>query len=185
MLRFHFIIYPKTAVNPSKPKWIKSGIKELKKVVLEVKSNKLLTKFLTAYFTYYLGVMTVIYVATLFAQDELKIPRDGLIATLLLIQLVYSGSYLASYLSRLFGNSIALRIEVLIWLLVPIGAYLHHYLHNLCDLPRWWVLVMGIWCLFQRGILPVYPEDISHTASYFSFYDILEKGSSRQISYLD
>lgn len=174
-----FYFLPKDRSKPFEAKWIKLGIKELKKVIIEIKSNRLLTKFLTAYFTYYLGVMTVIYVATLFAQDELKIPRDGLIATLLLIQLVaIPGSYLASYLSRLFGNSIALRIEVLIWLLVPIGAYFTTTAEQFYVIAAMVGLVMGgIQSLSRSTFAKLIPEDISHTASYFSFYDILEKGS--------
>jgi MFS transporter, UMF1 family len=159
--------------------WIKKGILELKNVILEVRQNKILTRFLTAYFTYYLGVMTVIYVATLFAEDELKIPRDGLITTLLLIQLVaIPGSYLASYLSKKFGNSIALRIEVFIWFLVPLAAYFTTTAEQFYAIAGLVGLVMGgIQSLSRSTFAKLIPEKITHTASYFSLYDILEKSS--------
>jgi UMF1 family MFS transporter len=174
-----FYFLPKDNSKKFELSWIKKGIKELRKVILEVRQNKILTKFLTAYFTYYLGVMTVIYVATLFAEDELKIPRDGLIATLLVIQLVaIPGSYLASYLSRKFGNSVALRIQVFIWFLVPLGAYFTTTANQFYVIAGMVGLVMGgIQSLSRSTFAKLIPEDINHTASYFSLYDILEKAS--------
>ncbi|MCP9747350.1 MFS transporter [Lacihabitans sp. CS3-21] len=174
-----FYFLPKDNSKKFELNWIKKGIKELRNVILEVRQNKILTKFLTAYFTYYLGVMTVIYVATLFAEDELKIPRDGLIATLLVIQLVaIPGSYLASYLSRKFGNSIALRIQVFIWFLVPLGAYFTTTATQFYVIAGMVGLVMGgIQSLSRSTFAKLIPEDIKHTASYFSLYDILEKAS--------
>lgn len=174
-----FYLLPKDNSKKFELRWIKKGIKELRKVILEVRQNKILTKFLTAYFTYYLGVMTVIYVATLFAEDELKIPRDGLIATLLVIQLVaIPGSYLASYLSRKFGNSVALRIQVFIWFLVPLGAYFTTTANQFYVIAGMVGLVMGgIQSLSRSTFAKLIPEDIKHTASYFSLYDILEKAS--------
>lgn len=174
-----FYFLPKDNSKKFELSWIKKGIKELRSVIIEVRQNKILTKFLTAYFTYYLGVMTVIYVATLFAEDELKIPRDGLIATLLVIQLVaIPGSYLASYLSRKFGNSIALRIQVFIWFLVPLGAYFTTTATQFYIIAGMVGLVMGgIQSLSRSTFAKLIPEDIKHTASYFSLYDILEKAS--------
>jgi len=174
-----FYFLPKDNSKKFELSWIKKGIKELRKVILEVRQNKILTKFLTAYFTYYLGVMTVIYVATLFAENELKIPRDGLIATLLVIQLVaIPGSYLASYLSRKFGNSVALRIQVFIWFLVPLGAYFTTTANQFYVIAGMVGLVMGgIQSLSRSTFAKLIPEDIKHTASYFSLYDILEKAS--------
>lgn len=174
-----FYFLPKDNSKKFEISWIKKGIKELRNVILEVRRNKILTKFLTAYFTYYLGVMTVIYVATLFAEDELKIPRDGLIATLLLIQLVaIPGSYLASYLSRKLGNSRALRVQVFIWFLVPLGAYYTTNANQFYAIAGMVGLVMGgIQSLSRSTFAKLIPEDIKHTASYFSLYDILEKAS--------
>ncbi len=174
-----FYFLPKDNSKKFEISWVKKGIKELRNVISEVRQNKILTKFLTAYFTYYLGVMTVIYVATLFAEDELKIPRDGLIATLLVIQLVaIPGSYLASYLSRKFGNSIALRIQVFIWFLVPLGAYFTTTATQFYIIAGMVGLVMGgIQSLSRSTFAKLIPEDIKHTASYFSLYDILEKAS--------
>ena len=174
-----FYFLPKDQSKPFQVSWIKKGLLGLRDVILEVRQNKILTKFLTAYFTYYLGVMTVIYVATLFAEGELKIPRDGLIATLLLIQLVaIPGSYLASFLSRKLGNSRALQIEVAVWFLVPLGAYFTTSANEFYIIACVVGLVMGgVQSLSRSTYSKLIPEDAGHTAAYFSLYDILEKAS--------
>jgi MFS transporter, UMF1 family len=159
--------------------WIKKGLQEIKKVFFEIQANDNLKKFCSAYFVYYLGVMTVIYVATLFADQELKIPRDGLIATLLVIQLVaIPGSYLASFLSKKFGNSIALRIEVLIWFFVPLGAYFTTNAYQFYVIAGFVGMVMGgVQSLSRSTFAKLIPENASHTNAYFSLFDILEKTS--------
>jgi MFS transporter, UMF1 family len=174
-----FYFLPKDKSTKFQFSWIKKGLLEIKKVFFEIQANDNLKKFCSAYFAYYLGVMTVIYVATLFAKQELKIPRDGLITTLLLIQLVaIPGSYLASYLSRKFGNSIALRIQVFIWFLVPLGAYFTTNATQFYVIAGLVGMVMGgIQSLSRSTFAKLIPDDISHTASYFSLYDILEKAS--------
>lgn len=174
-----FYFLPKDQNKKFESHLLNKGFVELKKVIKEIRKNSILTKFLLAYFTYYLGVMTVIYVATLFAENELKIPRDGLIATLLIIQLIaIPGSYLASYLSGKFGNSIALRIEVLVWFMVPLAAYFTTTPEQFYVIAAFVGLVMGgIQSLSRSTFAKLIPDDVSHTASYFSFYDILEKGS--------
>lgn len=172
-----FYYLPKDNAKKFQFSWIKKGLKELRVVFFEIQKNTNLKKYLSAYFTYYLGVMTVIYVATLFADQELKIPRDGLIITLLLIQLVaIPGSYLASFLSRKFGNSIALRIEVAVWFFVPLGAYFTTSANEFYIIAVMVGLVMGgIQSLSRSTFAKLIPEDIKHTASYFSLFDILEK----------
>jgi MFS transporter, UMF1 family len=174
-----FYFLPKDEDKKFQFSWIKNGIKELIKVFWEIQESKYIKKFLTAYFTYYLGVMTVIYVATLFADQELKIPRDGLIVTLLLIQLVaIPGSYLASYLSRRFGNSIALRIEVFIWFFVPLAAYFTSNTVQFYLIAAVVGMVMGgIQTLSRSTYAKLIPQNSEKTASYFSLFDILEKSS--------
>ena len=101
-----------------------TGVQELVKVIKEVRKNKLITKFLMAFLFYDMGVMTVIYVATIFADKELHIEKQGLIITLLLIQLIaIPGSYLASWLSSKFGNTKGLLVFIFIWSFMPLAAY--------------------------------------------------------------
>jgi MFS transporter, UMF1 family len=172
-----FYHLPKDDSKPFQSKWIKEGFQELKKVFAEIKSRKIIRRFLVAFFVYDMGVMTVIYVAALFADKELKIPKEGLITTILLIQLVaIPGSFLASKLSKWFGNSVALRIEIFVWTLVPIAAYFTYSAEQFYVVAAVVGLVMGgIQSLSRSTYAKLIPENSHDTASYFSFYDITEK----------
>lgn len=172
-----FYYLPKDQNKPFQFSWIKKGFGELKKVFHEVQGTTLLKRFLLALFVYDMGVMTVIYVAALFADKELHIPKDGLIITILLIQLVaIPGSYLASFFSRKYGNTIALRIEIAIWATVPLAAYFCTTAEQFYVIASVVGLVMGgIQSLSRSTYAKLIPENTPDIASYFSFYDVCER----------
>jgi UMF1 family MFS transporter len=172
-----FYYLPKDEKVKYKNEWLKKGFLQLKHVFLETQKRTYMKRFLAAFFVYDMGVMTVIYVATIFADKELNIPRDGLITTLLLIQLVaIPGAYLASFLSQKFGNTIALRIEISIWTLVPIGAYFTTTAQQFYGIAVMVGLVMGgIQALSRSTFAKLIPEETDKSAAYFSFYDVTEK----------
>ncbi|WP_337044270.1 MFS transporter [Emticicia sp. 17c] len=172
-----FYYLPKDQVKPLAGNWLSSSLHELGKVLKEVRNNKLLTKFLTAFLFYDMGVMTVIYVATIFADKELHIEKQGLIITLLLIQLIaIPGSFLASWLSSKLGNTKALLIEVLIWAFIPLAAYFTTTDKEFYIIAAVVGLVMGgIQSLSRSTYAKLIPENTEDTASYFGFYDIVEK----------
>lgn len=172
-----FYYLPKDQVKPLEGNWLSSSLHELGKVLKEVKKNKLLTRFLAAFFFYDMGVMTVIYVATIFADKELHIEKTGLIVTLLLIQLIaIPGSFLASWLSGKFGNTKALLIEIFVWALMPLAAYFTTTPMEFYIIASIVGLVMGgIQSLSRSTYAKLIPENTEDTASYFGFYDIVEK----------
>jgi MFS transporter, UMF1 family len=172
-----FYFLPKDESKSFQKKWLKNGFSQLKHVFLETQKQKYLKRFLAAFFIYDMGVMTVIYVATIFADKELQIPRDGLIATLLLIQLVaIPGSYLASFLSSKYGNTIALRIEIIVWSVVPVAAYFTTEATQFYVIAAIVGLVMGgIQALSRSTFAKLIPDNEPNTAAYFAFYDITEK----------
>lgn len=172
-----FYYLPKDEKKPLSSKVFGIGFKELKRVVKKLRNYDLLKKFFLAFFIYDMGVMTVIYVATFFADKELKIPTSGLITTLLLIQLVaIPGAYLASWLSEKFGNTMALRIEVFVWALVPIAAYFTTQPIQFYVIAAVVGMVMGgIQSLSRSTYAKLIPEDTEDNAKYFGIYDILEK----------
>ena len=157
--------------------WLSKGFHELRKVLSEVQRTPLLKKFLLAFFIYDMGVMTVIYIAALFADKELHIPKEGLIITILLIQLVaIPGSYLASFLSRKYGNTIALRIEIAFWSLIPLAAYFTTKAEEFYVIAAAVGLVMGgIQALSRSTYAKLVPENTPDKASYFSLYDVSER----------
>lgn len=172
-----FYYLPKDEKTPLKDGWLTSAFKEIKHVVQQIRQRPLITKFIMAFFFYDMGVQTVIYVATIFAKDELKIPQDGLIITLLLIQLVaIPGSYLASWLSSKFGNSVGLMIMVALWMPAPIGAYLTHSpLPFYCIAALVGLVMGGIQSLSRSTYAKLIPDNTNDTATYFAAYDMTEK----------
>ncbi len=159
--------------------WIFNGFRELKKVFGQVRSQTNLTRYLLAFFVFNMGVQTVMYVATIFGANELKLPDQSLIITILLIQLVaIAGSYLFAYLSSKLGNIYALMIGVAVWIGICTGAYYVTLETEFFVLAAVVGMVMGgIQSLSRATYSKLLPVDTQDTASYFSFYDVTEKAS--------
>lgn len=164
-----------------KPKgnWLFYGFIELKKVFGELGSQTNLPRYLMAFFIFNMGVQTVMYVATIFGANELKLPSQSLIVTVLLIQLVgIVGSYTFSYLSSIIGNIYALMIGVTVWIGICAGAYYTTQENEFYVLAAVVGMVMGgVQSLSRATYSKLIPEDTRDTASYFSFYDVTEKSS--------
>jgi UMF1 family MFS transporter len=172
-----FYYLPKDEPKSFKTGRLTTGVQELVKVIKEVRKNKLITKFLMAFLFYDMGVMTVIYVATIFADKELHIEKQGLIITLLLIQLIaIPGSYLASWLSSKLGNTKGLLIFIFIWSFMPLAAYFTTTQNEFYIIAAVVGLVMGgIQSLSRSTFAKLIPDNTTDSASYFGFYDIIEK----------
>ncbi|WP_345270194.1 MFS transporter [Nibrella viscosa] len=157
--------------------WLFNGFRELKKVFGELKHLSLLKRFLVAFFVYSMGVQTVMYVATIFGSDELKMPAESLIITILLIQLVaIAGAYLFARLSERLGNTYALMIAVSVWVVICTGAYFVNTQNQFFALAALVGMVMGgIQSLSRSTYSKLIPEETTDTASFFSFYDVTEK----------
>lgn len=157
--------------------WIFHGFKELRKVYGRLREQPYLAKFLSAFFIYTMGLRTVMYVATIFGATELKLPSQSLIITVLLIQLVgIAGSYTFAWLSGKIGNIYALMIGVAIWIGICTGAYYTTEAMEFYVIACTVGMVMGgIQSLSRSTYSKLIPENITDTASYFSFYDVTEK----------
>lgn len=157
--------------------WVFQGYRELKMVFRELLGISAMKKFLPAFFFYSMGVQTVMYVAAIFADKELNMASSALIMTILIIQIVaIGGAYLFSISSGKIGNINTLLIIVLIWIGVCIGAYwvqsaMQFYVLSACT-----GLVMGgVQSLSRSTYSKLIPAKTLDHASYFSFYDVLEK----------
>lgn len=159
--------------------WILNGVKELKKVLHQVKGLRMLKRYLLAYFFFNMGVQTVMYVATLFGIEELKLPSDDLIITILIIQLVaIAGAYGFATLSGKYGNIRALMIAVFVWIGICVAAYFTTTALEFYMLAAVVGSVMGgIQSLSRSTYSKLIPATTKDHASYFSFYDITEKVS--------
>ena len=160
----------------TKGNYLFNGFKELLKVLNILKENRRLKLFLSSFFFFNMGVQTVMYVAALFGEQELKLQSSELITTILIIQFVaIGGAYLFSILSSRFGNFGALAIAIIIWIGICIGAY------HVVDANGFYALAFvvgmvmgGIQALSRSTYSKLLPETINH-ASFFSFYDVCER----------
>lgn len=174
---YSFYYLPKNVFN-RKPEGniLSKGYLELIKVWQELKSNPTLKKYLSAFFSYNMGVQTVMLVATLFGSKELNLESSELIMTILIIQFVaIGGAYMFSCLSGKYGNIYILRAATLLWIGICFMAYFVTSAVQFYVLAFFVGLVMGgIQSLSRSTYSKLLPETIDH-ASYFSFYDICEK----------
>jgi MFS transporter, UMF1 family len=156
--------------------WLFNGFRELKQVLRELKTQTLTKRFLVAFFVYNMAVQTVMYVATLFGTNELRMEGSSLIITILLIQLVaIPGAYAFARISERIGNSHALMILVVIWIGICVAAYFVRTQNQFFVVAAVVGLVMGGIQSLSRSTYSKLLPNTTDTASYFSFYDVCEK----------
>ncbi|NCD70173.1 MFS transporter [Mucilaginibacter agri] len=175
-----FAFLPKGEPNASvshKYNVISGGFEELGHVWQKLRAMPLLKRYLPAFFFYSMGVQTIMLVAANFGAKELNLPQTSLIAVILVIQLVaIGGATLMSRLSDKYGNVRVLIGVVALWIAVCISAYLITSATQFYMLAVVVGLVMGGIQSLSRSTYSKYlPQDITDTASYFSFYDVTEK----------
>ena len=158
------------------------GFKEIKKVWQQFSKIKALKRYLAAFFTYSMGVQTIMLMAVFFGTKEIawSTPEEkdvGLIVSILVIQFIaVAGAYLTAYISNKIGNIKALGIIVFIWILICIGSYLFVYTPIQFYIAAAVIgfVMGGIQSLSRSTYSKLLPETEDH-ASFFSFYDVLEK----------
>lgn len=165
---------------------LSKGFKELRSVLKQVKSLKTLKRFLASYFFYNMGVQTVMVVAVLFARNEIdwgqgeeaeKAKTTSLIVSILIIQFVgILGSWFFSRLSSKTGNIRALMLAIFIWIFICVFTY------TVVRLPMHFYIVaflvgfvMGGIQALSRSTYSKFLPETEDTASFFSFYDVMEK----------
>ncbi len=155
------------------------GYKELSRVWKQLANHVSLKRFLLAFFFYNMSVQTVMYVATLFGTKELKMEDTQLILTILIIQIVaIGGAYFFSGLSARIGNLKALCVAVIVWIGIGTSAYFVQTAAQFMILAGVVGLVMGgIQSLSRSTYSKLLPQNTTDTASFFSFYDVVEKTS--------
>lgn len=179
--QYSFYYLPKDSkVQKQGGNWIFNGFKELKKVFNELENLNITKRFLTSFFFYNMGAQTVMYLGALFGSEELKLPSDALIVTVLLIQLVaIVGAYLFAKISEKLGNTKSLSIIVISWVFICIAAYFVTTRNEFYFLATGIGFVMGgIQSLSRSTYAKLIPEETHDTASYFSFYDVCDRLST-------
>src|SRR5258706_1012999 len=178
-----FAIVPEhTVKRPFTRKILLNGYREVQKVWNEIRELKRLKLFLLAFFFYNMRTQTVMYVATIFGENELKLPTEVLIMVVLIIQFVaIAGAYLFSNLSGIYGNVKALSIAIFVWVFICIAAYFDDRRFGVNEQTMFIIIAAfvgmvmgGIQSLSRSTYSKLLPETRDH-ASYFSFYDVCDK----------
>lgn len=169
----------KTRVIEKTGNVIKNGFKELKKVWAEINlaQNSVIKRYLVGYFFSAMGVQTVMYVASMFGEKELKMESGSLILTVLIIQLIgVLGSWGFAKISARIGNIFSLLIMNVIWIGITTAAYFVDSQNQFYLLAGVVGSVMGgIQSISRSTYAKLIPDHTKDTASYFSLYDFAEK----------
>lgn len=169
-------VYKKTVSG----NWLMNGFKELSKVLQEVKMQSYLKRFLIAFFFYNMGVQTVMYMATIFGKNELKLQEESLIIVILVIQIIaIIGANVFARVSGRYGNIRAIAVVIVVWIGVCIAAYFVSNGNQFYVLAVIVGFVMGgVQSLSRSTYSKLIPQNTHDHASYFSFYDVMDKVST-------
>ena len=183
--QYTFYYLPKESRhNKIDNKIITKGFKELKRIWFSLRHLPEVRRYLQAYFFYDMGTQTIMLLATTFIINKLNIDKSFLIVTVLVIQLVaIPGAYFFAFISKKRGNIFSIRAMILIWIMVCIAAYFVN--DNPGDIisGQYQFLIIavivgiimgGIQSLSRATYAKLLPATLDH-ASYFSFYDVIEK----------
>ncbi len=170
---------PPDSNEKSKENLVMKGFQELKRVWYQLQSLRNAKRFLLAFFFYSTGVQTVLFLAAIFAEKELGFATSDLILLILLLQIVaIGGAYLFAKISGLRGNKFSIIIMLIIWTAICGAAYFIYSKSSFYLLAVGVGVVMGgIQSLSRSTYSKLLPENTQDTTSFFSFYDVLEKGA--------
>jgi UMF1 family MFS transporter len=158
---------------------ITKGIKTLRHTFKTVVRMPEAGRYLGTYFIYNMGVQTIMYLATLFASKELNLPQQGLIGTMLLLQLIaIPGAIACARLAERFGRYKVLASLAFLWMLVCIAAF------GVQTATQFYALAAvvgvgmgGIQSLSRATWSGLLPGGEHGHASYFGVFDFVDKVS--------
>jgi UMF1 family MFS transporter len=153
------------------------GFRELRGVARELKGQHHLTRYLGSFFVMSMAIQTIMLMATSFGIKEVKLTTPELIIATLLVQLVaIPGAFFVAWLSGKWGNVKALGACVLAW--CAVCAYAYYFATS----KEGFYVAAGVIGFMMGGTQSLnrstYSKLLPHTedhASYFSFYEVLEK----------
>jgi len=174
-ISFHYL------PNTNKPKVkvsLLDGYRQSARILKKVLSNGNMKLFLFSFFFYAMGVQTIMYLATLFGKEEIKMADDNLIMTVLLIQLLgIVGAYFYAWISSKIGGVRTLVSILVIWMLVCVLAYFTYTAMAFYGIAILVGFVMGgVQSMSRSTYTKFLPKSEEHN-SYYSFYELTEKAA--------
>lgn len=156
------------------------GYQELVKAWHRLRQDSNTLAYLASFFCFNAGVQAVLFLASTFAEKELGFSSTGLIFLVLILQLVAIGG--ATFFARVSGkkgNKFSITVMLVIWMAICCVGYFVQTGADFYMLAGAVGLVMGgIQSLARSTYAKLLPENTPDTASYFSFYDVVDKIST-------
>lgn len=162
---------------------LSQGFRELKDVWKSIQHQPNIKRFLLSFFCYSTGVQTLLLIAAIFGEKEIKMESSELIGVVLLLQIVaILGAFSTAQISKRKGNQFTLLLLLCIWVVICIAGYFVASKVQFYALAACLGAVMGgVQSLSRATYAKLLPESSDssdkQTTSYFSFYDVLEKTS--------
>ncbi len=156
---------------------LSNGYKELQKVFGQVRKSHQLKLYLSGFFFFMMGILTVMFMAVTFGTKELGLDDAVLIPTVLVIQLVgVFGAWSFVRLSTKIGNIKTLILAIIAWMLICVGAYFVTNSTSYVIAAFFIGIVMGgSQSLARSTYSKMLPQNTTNHTSFFSFYDVMEK----------
>lgn len=166
-------------VHAEKANVFTKGFAELGGVWRQLKSLPQLKAYLLAFFTFSMGIQTIMQMATYFGKKEVKLETVNLIVSIIVVQLIaIPGAFLFSKLSNRFGNFFVLKIALAMWMFICFFAF---YFVQEGQVNMFYIaagligFIMGGTQSLARSTYSKLIPGTKDTASFFSFYDVTEK----------
>ncbi len=157
--------------------WAK-GFEELRGVARDLADNEGLKRYLLSFFIISMALQTIMLMATSFGIKEVGLQDAELIVAIIAVQLLaIPGAMTVAWLSGKIGNVRALMLCTVVWAAVCVYAYAGVNSTNGFFVAAGIIGFMmgGTQSLNRSTYSKMLPETEDH-ASYFSFYEVLEKG---------
>lgn len=166
-------------VHAEKANVFTKGFSELGGVMRQLRDLPQLKSYLLAFFTFSMGIQTIMQMATYFGKKEVKLETLNLIVSIILVQIIaIPGAYLFSKLSDKYGNFFVLKIALAMWMFICFFAF---YFVQEGQINMFYIaagligFIMGGTQSLARSTYSKLIPGTKDTASFFSFYDVTEK----------
>lgn len=171
---------PADRPGEASPQLFKKGMEELRKVWAYLKSDRNMLMFLLVFFLFNSGTQALLFLASIFAEKELGFDTSGLIVLIMVLQIVgILGAWGLAKVSDLKGNKFALMLVLCIWVVICIGGFFVRTGIDFYILAAFVGLSMGgTQSLSRSTYAKFFPVNTPDTASYYSFYDVIDKVST-------
>lgn len=166
-------------VHAEKANVFTKGFSELAGVMRQLKNLPQLKAYLLAFFTFSMGIQTIMQMATYFGKKEVKLETPNLIVSIIVVQIIaIPGAFLFSKLSDKYGNFFVLKIALALWMFICFFAF---YFVQEGQVNMFYIaagligFIMGGTQSLARSTYSKLIPGTKDTASFFSFYDVTEK----------